>query len=102
MPANAHALTALPHRRYIVTDGFDDPRDLVSWHPRIHNPGPMSFLRQRIAVAQPARLHFHTHFALPRFTYVALHQLKLTARTHYLHCTHLLCRHKSLRDRFAT
>src|SRR3954451_19544013 len=102
MPTDAYALTCLPHRRYVFANGVDQARDLVSRHTRIHDPRPMSFLGQRIAVAQAASLHFHPHFALSRFTHLAFHQLKCTARTHHLHRTHLLRSHKFSESGFAS
>src|SRR5262249_4910039 len=54
-PADADALTGLP-ARHVRTDGIDHARDLVAGNARIAHAGPVAVLRQRVAMAQAARL----------------------------------------------
>ena len=55
MPANTDALATFPWL-HSFADSIDNSNDFVSRHTRILNTGPESFLDQRIAVTNAARL----------------------------------------------
>ena len=71
MPANAHALARFPLRD-TRAHGIHDPDDFMARHARILQARPVTFLDQRIAVADATGLDFHPHPAgarLGNFTF---------------------------------
>ena len=60
MPTNPDALAILPWL-HAFADSIDDSDYFMSRHTRILNPGPESFLYQRIAMTNAARFDFDSH-----------------------------------------
>src|SRR5207253_10128615 len=60
MPAYADVLTFLPFRD-VAAERIDASRDFMTRHTRILEPEPQTLFDEHIAVANAARLHFHTN-----------------------------------------
>src|SRR5580700_6677087 len=56
---------------------------------RIGNTREVSFLRERVAMAQSARLHFHSDLSRPGLRDLSLDHLKRSTGPAHLYCTHV-------------
>src|SRR5207253_1864056 len=88
MPAYADALTFLPFRD-VAAERIDASRDFMTRHTRILEPGPQTLFDEHIAVANAARLHFHTNLPSAGLRDFAISNFKWSIRTSNLHDTHL-------------
>jgi hypothetical protein len=88
VPAEAGALAGRPsgHAR---ADCIDNPDDLMSWNSRVRYTRKVSFLSQRIAVADSASLHLDSYRSCARIRDLPFHDLKGSAGAGHLHRAHL-------------
>jgi hypothetical protein len=77
VPADADAL-AFFQVRDAITQGIDAPRDFVAWDAWVLEPRPQTVFDQDIAMANAARVHFHTNLPGARLGNVAFNQLKIS------------------------
>jgi hypothetical protein len=94
MPADTHALP-WPPSSHVVADGIDVARDFMPGHPRIQQPGPVTFFDKYIAVAHAARLDFHPHLPSIGLRDSALNQFPVSMGCAHLYCLHCGTHHGS-------
>ena len=90
MPTHAHPLPRFP-LRHTGAHTIHQAHYFMAWYTRILQARPMTFLHQRIAVANPTRLNFNPHPAGRRLRNFTFNDFKRTARTGDLrgaHCWH--------------
>jgi hypothetical protein len=78
VPSDADTLAGFPVG-YVGADGVDAAGDFVSGNAWILEPGPMAFLYQRIAVADPAGFDFDSDLAAGGFGDVSFDEFEITA-----------------------
>src|SRR5439155_9957977 len=86
-PSDADALPGLPPR-HLGSNGIDHAGDLMARHAWIGNARPVAFFCQRIAMTEPAGLHFDADLPRSRLRDLSLDQLQRPAGLAHLHCTH--------------
>src|SRR5207247_3919013 len=78
VPTNTDALAILPWFR-LFADKLDNPNHLVSWHTRIFNTKPKSFLNQVITVTHAACINLDTHPSRLRFGNISFNRFYRSA-----------------------
>jgi hypothetical protein len=91
MPADADALAGF-ELCHACAHGIENADDFVAGHTRILDAGHMTFLCERIAMADAAGLDFDPHLAGTRLGNFAFNDFKRPAGTGNLDSTHF--RHK--------
>src|SRR6185437_9908302 len=87
MPTDSNTLPRAPAGD-TCPQRIDHARHLVSRHARIADTGPVAFLGQHVAVADPAGLHPDAHVSCPGLGNLPLDDLKVGScrgNLHYLH-----------------
>jgi hypothetical protein len=93
VPSYSYALTGLPQRD-IGADGIDASGNFMAWHARILNSRPLSFLDERVTVADTAGFHLDAHLPAPGLRHRALDDLEITswlADLNGFHANSFLC-----------
>src|SRR5207244_13635540 len=65
MPTYPHALPFSPCSD-VVADYIDASRNFMTWHTRILEPGPETFLHKGVAMANAACFNFHAYLSSVR------------------------------------
>ena len=89
VPAYADALTFFP-LRHIAANRIDASGNFMTRHSWILQTGPKSLFDEHVAVANPARLHFHANLAGARLGNLAFHQFPSATRFADLRRFHFL------------
>jgi hypothetical protein len=87
VPAHAYALARFPVG-YIGADGVDAAGDFVSGNAWILEAGPLSFLYERVAVADAAGFDFDPDLGAAWVGDVSLDEFEITAGLADLDCLH--------------
>jgi hypothetical protein len=87
MPADTDSLTCRP-RGDAVAYCIDVSGDFMTRHTGILKAGPQTLFHQSIAVANAARINFHSHLPGVRVSDIALYQLPVSTWFAYLRCFH--------------
>jgi hypothetical protein len=100
MPADTHALTALP-RRDALSERVNHPDYLVARDPRILQTRRVTLLHHGITVADSTSLNSNSHPAGAGFRNLTFYDLKRSARVGNLSSTHLWHKQFRVRGEFA-
>jgi hypothetical protein len=87
VPADSDLLARLPSQD-ISTNRIDHARDFMAWNTGILNTRKMSLFRERVTVADPARVHLDSHRSRSGLWYWPLDNFKSPARAGNLSDSH--------------
>ena len=78
MPSDSYPLTGLP-QRHVGADRIDASGNFMARHARILKSRPLSFLDERVTVADTAGFHLDAHLPAPGLRNRALDDFEITS-----------------------